>query len=141
MSLRKPSYVSATTGSEKKSAPRLLVPGACLFRTCHSMYASRTTPTECVLVMSTGPSRKPDSSIQVVPVISPFPFCEYQPANEESTDCLPRGQIAVTPVRTGPCPTISLPCPEMSVLLPTSTPGTSVIAFHLAGVPEKGTPR
>ena len=29
----------------------------------------------------TGPSRKPDSSTQVVPVISPLPFCENQPAN------------------------------------------------------------
>src|SRR6204780_3833388 len=111
MSLRKPSYVSATTGSEKNSsAPRLLVTGACLFRTCHWIYASRTTPTEWVLVIRTGPSKKPDSSIQVVPVISPFPFCEYQPANEESTDCLPRGQIALTPRPTCPCPPAKFPC-------------------------------
>ena len=35
------------------------------------MDASRTTPTLCVLVMNTGPSRKPPSSIHAVPVISP----------------------------------------------------------------------
>ena len=48
----------------------------------HAMAASRTTPTLCVFVMSTGPSRKPDSSTHVVPVISPLPFSENQPAND-----------------------------------------------------------
>src|SRR5580658_1965835 len=115
MSLRKPSYVSATTGSEKRS-PTLLVPVGCLCWTCHSIYESRAMPTECVLVIRTGPSKKPDSSIHVVPVISPFPFCVYQPPNVESTDCLPRGQITVTPVRTGPWPVSNLPCPEIRVL-------------------------
>ena len=47
----------------------------------HLMDASRTVPTLCVLVMNTAPSRKPASSIQVVPVISPLPFKENQPAN------------------------------------------------------------
>ena len=68
------------------------------------MTASRTTPTLCVLVIITGPSRKPDSSTQVVPVISPLPFSENQPAKTGLLmDSLPRGRTAVTPVRTGPC--------------------------------------
>src|SRR5580658_6188573 len=49
--------------------------------------------------------------------------------------------MAVTPVRTGPLPTSSLPSPEMSVLWPTSTPRTSVMALLGPGVPSKGTPR
>ncbi len=38
------------------------------------MTASRTTPTLCVLVIIMGPSTKPESSTQVVPVISPLPL-------------------------------------------------------------------
>ena len=88
------------------------------------MTASRTTPTLCVLVIITGPSRKPDSSTQVVPVISPLPFCVNQPAKTGSLmDSLPRGRTAVTPVRTGPLPTCSLPSPEMSVVWPTVDAG------------------
>src|SRR5271157_4516348 len=49
--------------------------------------------------------------------------------------------MAVTPVRTGPLPTMSLPEPEMSVVWPTSTPFTSVMALLGPGVPSKGTPR
>src|ERR1700739_1662450 len=49
--------------------------------------------------------------------------------------------MAVTPVRTGPLPTSSLPAPEMIVAWPTSTPFTSVIALLEPGVPLKGTPR
>src|SRR5271167_2764853 len=90
----------------------------------------------------TGPSRKPDSSTQVVPVISPLPLSEYHPANTGSKKLrFPRGRTAVTPVRTGPSPTFSFPEPEMSVVNPTSTPLTSVIAFNGPGVPSKGTPR
>ena len=48
----------------------------------HWITASRTTPTLWVLVIITGPSRKPDSSSQVVPVISPLPLSENQPAND-----------------------------------------------------------
>ena len=43
---------------------------------------------------------------------------------------LPRGWMAVTPVRT-----VS---PSMRVQTPTSRPGTSVIAFAGPGVPENG---
>ena len=76
------------------------------------MTASRTTPTLWVLVIMTGPSRNPDSSTQVVPVISPLPFSENQPAKTgSSTEALPRGRMAVTPVRTGPLPTTSAPSP------------------------------
>ena len=38
-------------------------------------------------------------------------------------------------------PTFSLPSPEMSVVKPTSTPATSVIALSGPGVPSNGTPR
>src|SRR6185436_8336441 len=122
MSFRYPSQVSATTGSDQ----------ACEVCPCaidHLIDASRTTPTLWVLVMRTGPSRNPASSIQVVPVISPLPFNENQPAKTWSLELLPRGRIAVTPVRTGPLPTLSAPSPEMSVVTPTSTPATSVIAL------------
>src|SRR5438132_8215165 len=114
MSLSPPSHVSATTGNDHSSPcmrPR---------RTTHSITASRTTPTECVFVIITGPHRNPDSSTQVVPVISPLPFIVNQPANTGSSESLPRGKIAVTPVRTGPFPTTSLPFPSTSVRLPTS---------------------
>src|SRR6266404_684044 len=106
------------------------------------MTASRTTPTLWVLVIITGPSRKPDSSTQVVPVISPLPFCENHPAKTASfMESFPRGRTAVTPVRTGPMPTCSFPSPEMSVVWPTVTPATSVMALNFPGVPSKGTPR
>src|SRR5215467_289703 len=49
--------------------------------------------------------------------------------------------MAVTPVRTGPLPTTSLPSPEMSVVCPTSTPFTSVMALNGPVVPSNGTPR
>src|SRR5665647_3120802 len=91
--------------------------------------------------MSTGPSSMPDSSIHVVPVISPLPLSVNHPANTVSPRRCPRGRIAVTPVRTGPLPTTRFPLPLMSVTSPTSTPATSVIALYLPGVPSKGTPR
>ena len=50
-------------------------------RTRHAIAASRTTPTLCVLVSSTGPSSEPDSSSHAVPVISPLPFSANQPPN------------------------------------------------------------
>ena len=80
------------------------------------MIASRTTPTLCVLVIATGPSSSPLSCTQVVPVISPLPFSVNQAANTGSGLALPRGCTTVTPVRTGPCPTTSLPLPEISVV-------------------------
>src|SRR5882762_11694372 len=99
MSLRYPSHVSATTGSDQGCwASRPLF-------TDQAMIESRTRPTECVLVIPIGPSRNPDSSTQVVPVISPFPFCENHPAYTGSfMEFFPRGRTAVTPVRTGPLP-------------------------------------
>src|SRR5450432_3935481 len=109
--------------------------------TFHAMTASRTTPTLCVLVIMTGPFKNPESSTHVVPVISPLPLSVNQAAKTASLLVLPLGCIAVTPVRTGPLPISSLPSPEMSVVWPTSTPLTSVIALLTPGVPSKGTPR
>ncbi len=100
--------------------------------------ASRTTPTLCVLVIIMGPLRNPESSTHVVPVISPLPFSVNHAANTASLDAFPRGWIAVTPVRTGPFPISSFPSPEISVVWPTSTPFTSVMALFGPGVPSKG---
>src|ERR1700732_3934217 len=105
------------------------------------MTASRTTPTLWVFVIITGPSRKPESSSQVVPVISPAPFSVNQAPKTASLESLPRGRMAVTPERTGPTPTFSGPAPEIKVVWPTSTPFTSVMAFSGPGVPSNGTPR
>ena len=104
------------------------------------MTASRTTPTLCVLVIMMGPSRKPESSSHVVPVISPLPFSVNQAPKTASLEFLPRGRIAVTPVRTGPSPTLSLPLPEINVVCPTSTPLTSVMALLGPGkaLPDRG---
>src|SRR6202011_3581593 len=108
--------------------------------TIQATAASRTTPTLLVLVIRIGVSRIPLSSIQCVPVISPLPLPEKKPANTPSLPLLPRGRIAVTPVRTGPLPTTSFPSPEINVLYPTSTPTTSVIALSGPGVPSNGIP-
>src|SRR5580700_185238 len=138
MSFSQPSQVSATTGSDHQYS----VGSGCPWLTRHSTTASRTTPTLCVLVIITGPSRNPDSSTHVVPVISPFPFCENQPANTGLfMEFVPRGKMAVTPVRTGPLPTTNFPSPEINVVWPTVTPATSVMAFSAPGVPSKGTPK
>src|SRR6202451_2200867 len=138
MSFSHPSQVSATTGSDHQYPEG----SGCPCATRHWITASRTTPTLCVFVIITGPSKNPDSSTQVVPVISPFPFSDHQPANTELfIDSLPRGKTAVTPVRTGPFPTSSLPSPEIRVVWPTATPETSVIALSAPGVPSNGMPR
>ena len=108
MSFSPPSYVSATTGR-----PHGWSPGR---DTCHSRIASRTTPTLCVFVIASGPSSTPLSWSQVVPVISPLPLRVNQAPKTGSGLPLPRGWTTVTPVRTGPLPTTSLPLPEMSVV-------------------------
>src|SRR5512146_776254 len=136
-SFSQPSQVSATTGRDHQYSDSLGWP--CLTR--HAITASRTTPTLWVLVIITGPSRKPDSSTQVVPVISPLPFSVNQAAKTGSLLSRPRGRTAVTPVRTGPTPTLSGPSPEIRVVLPTCTPATSVMALSGPGVPSKGTPK
>ena len=133
MSLSVPSLVSATTGYQNGPVASRL--------TIHSTAASRTTPTLKVLVMSTGVSSTPDSSTQCVPVMSPLPFPMANAANAPWRPFLPRGWIAVTPVRIGPLPTLRAPSPEISVTVPTSTPATSVMALLAPGVPSNGTPR
>src|SRR3954465_3745907 len=137
MSLNQPSHVSATTGSDQytsgSSRPRC--------PTLQAITASRTTPTLCVFVSRIGPSRKPDSSTHAVPVISPLPLSENQPAKTGSlASFFPRGSTAVTPVRTGPFPASSLPCPATIVACPTSTPLTSVMALSGPQAPSNGTP-
>src|SRR5712672_1445882 len=133
LSLSHPSPLSATTGNDQSNSNPL--------RTSHSITASRTTPTLCVWVIITGPARNPDSSSQVVPVISPLPFNVNQPPKTGSPFVAPRGKTAVTPVRTGPCPTTSFPWPAIIVLCPTVTPETSVMVLSGPGMPSNGTPR
>ncbi len=83
--------------------------------------------------MATGPLNVPDSLIQETPVISPLPFWQWNPAATGSpVPAGPRGWIPVTPVRTR--------SPSISVTYPTSTPGTSVMAFHVPGRPANGIP-
>ena len=138
MSLRKPSYVSATTG-KAQSSPDDAGSGKRL-RLSHSITASRTTPTLCVLVIMIGPSMNPASSTQVVPVISPLPLSAYHPPNTGASSLL-RGRTAVTPVRTGPLPSSSLPSLAIRVAKPTATPATSVMALSGPGSPSNGMPR
>src|SRR6478672_901274 len=131
MSFNPPSYVSATTGSHHGCS-------AFFCDTSHRMIASRTTPTLWVLVIATGPSSRPLSCTHVVPVISPLPFSVNHAAKTGSWFDLPRGWTIVTPVLTGPCPTTRLPMPATSVVCPTSTPATSVIASTGPGTPPIG---
>ena len=123
MSLSAPSYVSPTTGRDQKtdSFPRL--------RAAWATSASRTTPTLWVFVMPMTPPSIPDSRTHSSPVSSPLPLRRWQPAKtgsvQTSSEC---GTTTVTPVRTGPWPTTRGPSPGMSVVWPTATPGTSVMA-------------
>ena len=92
-------------------------------------------PTLFVFVIKMGLVRKPDSVNQWMPVISPFPFKLNQ--FPKQGDCLalkslPRGNMAVTPVR--------IEVPWIIVLKPTSTWSTSVMALYLPGVPSNGIP-
>src|SRR5439155_17722521 len=127
----------ATTASDHQS-PSI---SGCACFTFHAITASRTMPTLCVLVIITGPSRKPESSTHVVPVISPLPFSVNHAAKTAPLDPFPRGSTAVTPVRAGPSPTFRGPSPEIRVVCPTSTPFTSVIALKGPGMPSNGTPK
>ncbi len=87
------------------------------------MSASRTTPTECVFVRPMAEQSVPDSRIHSRPVSSPFPFSRCAPAKTGSYHGLPScGWTTVTPVRTS--------SPSISVVWPTRTPETSVIAFR-----------
>jgi hypothetical protein len=106
MSFRNPSNVSPTTGRLQP------VPGGIA-----PISASRTTPTECVFVSAIGVQRSPESRTHSSPVSSPLPLIRWQPAKTGSGG----GMTTVTPVRTS--------SPSMSVVWPTLTPATSVIAF------------
>ena len=93
------------------------------------MVASDTLPTDMVLVRRMGVSSRPHSTTWVRPETSPAPLSTKAPASTLSAKMGSGGRMAVTPVRTGPLPTTSGPSPRMSVVWPTRTPGTSVIAL------------
>ena len=83
----------------------------------HAISASRTTPTEWVFVRAIGVVNVPESRIHSRPVSSPLPLIVCEAAKSGSGG----GMTTVTPVRT-----LS---PSISVVWPTATPGTSVIAL------------
>ena len=95
----------------------------------HLTAASETFPTAIVLVSRIGVSRRPHSTTWVRPETSPAPLRTKLPASTRFRNTSALGRIAVTPVRTGPLPTSSIPSPEMMVAWPTRTPATSVMAL------------
>ena len=98
-------------------------------RAAASTSASRTTPTLCVFVIPIAPPSIPASRIHSSPVSSPLPLSRCAPAKTGSVQTSPScGTMAVTPVRTGPEPGFNGPSPEISVVCPTRTPATSVMA-------------
>src|ERR1700752_5294563 len=128
MSWRSPPQVSTQSGSSHSRASRGL------FRLTQLTTPVWQAPIACVFDSTTGRLNDPASSIQVVPVISPLPLSEYQPAaHGRPIPSRPRGRIAVTPVRTE--------VPPINVVTPTSTPPTSVIALSGPGSPGKVIPR
>ena len=80
------------------------LPGLPSCRAAHGIVqiASRTTPTQWVLVMPIGAVEQARLvRARMVPVISPLPLKLKKPANTDRPRCLrPRGQTTVTPVRT-----------------------------------------
>jgi len=94
----------------------------------------------------TGPASMPDSASQVVPVISPQPLSVCH-APKTGSQLLPRGRMAVTPVRTAAGGSLEIRAAwpagkwEISVVWPTVTPATSVMALYAPGVPSNGMPR
>jgi hypothetical protein len=77
-----------------------------------------------------GVSSSPHSWTCVSPDTSPAPLSTKPPARQRLSNTLSCGMTAVTPVRTGPLPTSSGPSPMITVVWPTFTPSTSVMAFH-----------
>ena len=87
----------------------------------YSTRASAARPTFRVLVRAMGVSRVPSSSTWTRPQVLPNPLCTYPAATNLRSNTFPGpGTITVTPV---------LLSPLLTVLWPTSTPGTSVILF------------
>ena len=82
-----------------------------------------------VLVSRMGVSSRPHSWTCVIPETSPAPLRTKPPATTRLSNTLALGMMAVTPVRTGPLPRSSGPSPMISVVCPTCTPATSVMAF------------
>ena len=71
--------------------------------TRQAIVASRTMPTLCVFVSITGPSSRPDSSIQAVPVISPLPFSTKQPREHRRRERVARRAAGSRSRRCAPC--------------------------------------
>ncbi len=90
-----------------------------------------------------GVDRYPDSSIQVVPVISPLPFCENHPAKTGAPSRFPRGRMAVTPVRTFGLEAYNqfFPSPRMIVLMTDFHPGHVGDGIEAAGYALERNPK
>src|SRR6056297_778755 len=78
-----------------------------------------------------GVVRRPDSSTQALPVISPFPFRTEVPAYTGFDQTSLWGKTTLTPVLAIPDTLPGSPSPLIIVLCPTSTPSTSVIALYV----------
>ena len=82
----------------------LPMPGKC--RVIHLTAASDTLPTDIVLVSRMGVSSSPHSWTWVRPETSPAPLSTKAPAIARCSKIDEPARTAVTPVRTGPLPTM-----------------------------------
>ena len=85
----------------------LPMPGKC--RVIHLTAASETLPTDMVLVSRMGVSSRPHSCTWVSPETSPAPLSTKEPAIARCSKIDEPASTAVTPVRTGPLPTMQGP--------------------------------
>ena len=116
MALSPPSFVSPTTGLIDPTPP---IPGRA---SIHSTIASAAFQTHSVQVRRIGVSSSPSSRSCVTPNNFPYPLPTCSAAGTRSKNRFPRcGRIAVTPVRTE--------SPSTTVVCPTITPATSVMAL------------
>ena len=120
MALSAPSFVSPTTGLIE---PTRSMPGCA---SSHPTIASAARHTQSVHVSRIGVSSSPSSRTCVTPTSLPNPLPTWIAAGTRSKNRLPAcGRMAVTPVR--------MESPSTTVVWPTRTPATSVIAFNGPG--------
>ena len=125
MSFSPPSFVSPTSALTERT---FSLPGRPIVQ---RTIASTATPTPSVLVRTIGDSIVPSSCTCVEPASLPKAFpTKTAPGTFSRKRLPPWGRIAVTPVRTA--------SPATTVVCPTRTPATSVIAFSGPGVPAPG---
>ena len=120
MSFRAPSFVSPTSALTERT---FSLPGCAIVQ---RTTASTAVPTASVLVSTIGDSIVPSSCTCVEPASLPKALpTKTAPATLSRNRLPPCGRIAVTPVRTR--------SPLTTVVWPTRTPATSVIALQRSG--------